>query len=85
MWHLLGVVVLAVASAGRRCWAASVEAGTLTTVVVDASSYDARLSAAGGCDPAGCSGDKTRVGPVCEHGKRKSAGSTTVCFYEARM
>ncbi|CAM9688654.1 unnamed protein product [Scytosiphon promiscuus] len=56
--------LLAAASAGHRCCAASVEAGTLTAVTVDAPLYDARLSAAGGCDPAGCSGDKTRDGDL---------------------
>lgn len=41
--------------------AASVEAGTLTTVSVDAPLYDTSLSAANGCDPGGCVGDLTRV------------------------
>ncbi|CAM9345645.1 unnamed protein product [Scytosiphon promiscuus] len=40
--------------------AAQVEAGTLTTVVVDAPLYDSRLGTDGGCDPAGCTGDNTR-------------------------
>lgn len=38
-----------------------VEVDSLTTVTVDAPLYDSTLSAAGGCDPAGCTGDKTRV------------------------
>ncbi|CAM9622988.1 unnamed protein product [Ectocarpus sp. 6 AP-2014] len=37
-----------------------VEAVTVTTVEAEASLFDSRLAAAGGCDPAGCSGDKTR-------------------------
>lgn len=42
------------------------EAGTVTTVEADASLFDSRLAAAGGCDPAGCSGDKTRVSSLQE-------------------
>lgn len=38
-----------------------VEVESLTTVTVEALLYDTTLSSAGGCDPAGCSGDKTRV------------------------
>lgn len=41
--------------------AASVEAGTLTTVTAEASLYDSRPSASGGCDPAGCVAGLTRV------------------------
>ena len=41
--------------------AASVEVGTMTTVVVDAPLYDTSTSASNGCDPAGCVGDLTRV------------------------
>lgn len=50
-------------SAGLASFAAagSVEAGTLTTVLVDAPLYDTNLSAANGCDPVGCVGDLTRV------------------------
>lgn len=41
--------------------AATVDAGALTTVNVDASYYDTRLGADRGCDPNGCSGSLTRV------------------------
>lgn len=41
--------------------AASVDARALTTVTVDAPLYDTRAGEEGGCDPAGCSGDLTRV------------------------
>ena len=40
---------------------ANFNAGAVTTVAVDAPLYDTRLSADGGCDPAGCSGDLTTV------------------------
>ena len=40
---------------------AIVDAGTVTTVTVDAPLYDTNLAAAGGCDPEGCVGDLTRV------------------------
>lgn len=41
--------------------AAQVEAGTLTTVAVNAPLYDSRLGAANGCDPSGCTAALTRV------------------------
>lgn len=41
--------------------AATVDAGTLTTVSVNAPLYDDRSSADGGCNLDGCSGDLTRV------------------------
>ena len=42
--------------------AAIVDAGAVTAVAVEALLYDSRLGAAGGCDPAGCAGELTRVG-----------------------
>ena len=41
--------------------AASVDAGEVVTVTIEAPLFDTRLSPDGGCDPAGCSGDLTRV------------------------
>ena len=41
--------------------APSVDAGEVVTVIIDAPIYDTRRSSDGGCDPAGCSGDLTRV------------------------
>ena len=41
--------------------ATTVDAGDVTTVVVDAALYDTRLSVDGGCDPIGCVGNLTRV------------------------
>lgn len=38
-----------------------VEAGVLGSVTTAASLYDTRLSAANGCDPAGCTAALTRV------------------------
>ena len=40
---------------------ASTDAAEVTTVIVEAPLYDIRLGADGGCNPAGCSGDLTRV------------------------
>ena len=37
------------------------DAGAATTVIINAPLYDTRLSADGGCDPAGCTGDLTTV------------------------
>lgn len=53
--------LLILCAAAATVTAAVVEVGSLTTVTVEAPLYDTNLSAAGGCDPAGCSGDKTRV------------------------
>eukprot|EP00903_Cladosiphon_okamuranus_P018640 g17155.t1 len=39
---------------------ASIEAGSLMNVTIDAPLYDPSLIAGGGCDPAGCVGDLTR-------------------------
>ena len=39
----------------------NVDAGEVSTVIVDAPLYDTRVGADGGCDPTGCSGDLTRV------------------------
>lgn len=39
------------------------EAGAVGTVTASSDLYDANLSAAGGCDPAGCIADLTRVSP----------------------
>lgn len=47
--------------------AATVDAGEITTVDVDSPLYDTRVSADGGCDPSGCSGDLTRVSPIQRH------------------
>ena len=41
--------------------AAVVTARSLTSVAVEATLYDEKLSANGGCDPAGCEGSLTRV------------------------
>lgn len=41
--------------------AAIVDAGTLTSVTVEAPLYDSNLSVDNGCDPSGCVGDLTRV------------------------
>ena len=41
--------------------AANVDAGEVATVIIDAPLYDTRIAADGGCNPAGCSGDLTRV------------------------
>ena len=41
--------------------AASVEAGSLMNVTIDAPLFDTSLAAGGGCDPAGCRGVLTRV------------------------
>lgn len=54
-------VLLAMGAALLVADAASVDAGALITVTVDAPLYDMRASGEGGCDPAGCSGDLTRV------------------------
>lgn len=45
-------------------FSAIVDAGTLTTVSVEAPLYDPDISAATGCPPAGCVGDLTRVSQV---------------------
>lgn len=37
------------------------EAGDVGTVTATSDLYDTNLSGAGGCDPAGCSADLTRV------------------------
>ena len=41
--------------------AANVEAGEVTTVIVDAPLFDTRTGADNGCGSTGCSGDLTRV------------------------
>lgn len=41
--------------------AAIVDAGTLTSVIVEAPLYDTNLSNENGCDPSGCVADLTRV------------------------
>lgn len=41
--------------------AATVEAETLTTIVVEAPLFDQNVAADGGCNPAGCVGGNTRV------------------------
>lgn len=41
--------------------AAIVDAGAVTSVVVEAPLYDPNLSDAGGCDPSGCVGELSRV------------------------
>lgn len=41
--------------------AATIEAGALASITIDAPLYDTRKSGEGGCNPAGCSGDLTRV------------------------
>ena len=51
----------AVLTANAVTDAATVDAGTLTTVSVDAPLYDDRSNADGGCNFDGCSGDLTRV------------------------
>lgn len=38
-----------------------VDAGTVTTVTVEAPLYDTRTGTDGGCSPAGCIGELTRV------------------------
>lgn len=59
--NVLAAAALYLGSLPSFAAAASVEIGTLTTVTVDAPLYDTKLSAANGCDPAGCVGDLTRV------------------------
>ena len=56
-------VAAAAAAALSSCVteAAIVDAGTVTTVTVDAPLYDTNLAADGGCDPEGCVGELTRV------------------------
>lgn len=44
--------------------AATIDAGGLTTVNVDASYYDTRISADRGCGSNGCSGSLTRVSVI---------------------
>lgn len=41
--------------------AATIEAGALASITIDAPLYDTRTSGEGGCNPVGCSGDLTRV------------------------
>ncbi|CAM9688722.1 unnamed protein product [Scytosiphon promiscuus] len=56
---------LLAATAGRESFAraAVVEAGSLTSVAVEAPLYDSAINAAdGGCSPVGCVGDNTRDG-----------------------
>ena len=59
------VAVLAVHAAVAG--AATVDAGEITTVNVDAPLYDTRVNDDGGCDPSGCSGDLTRVSVSVTH------------------
>ena len=54
---MAGVVRLS----GCSTEATIVDAGTLTTVTVDAPLYDTRTLEDNGCDPAGCVGEYTRV------------------------
>lgn len=61
-WTSLSILFAAASSAR----AAVVEVDALTTVTVEAQLYDTTLGAAGGCDPAGCTGDKTRVSFIIE-------------------
>lgn len=60
---LLTTTYAATTSSAR---ASVVEVGSLTTVTVVALLYDTTLSAAGGCDPAGCTGEKTRVSSLID-------------------
>lgn len=64
----MGNVVVAVAAATSMMLsitnAATIDAGALTTVTVQAPLYDTSLSDEDGCDPAGCIGDFTRVSYV---------------------
>ncbi|CAM9398222.1 unnamed protein product [Sphacelaria rigidula] len=65
MRSLAGAAVAAAATAALSSCvseAVIVDAGTVTTVTVDAPLYDTNLAAAGGCDPEGCVGDLTRDG-----------------------
>ncbi|CAM9933566.1 unnamed protein product [Pylaiella littoralis] len=64
--------LLILCAAAATVTAAVVEVGSLTTVTVEAPLYDTNLSAAGGCDPAGCSGDKTRDGDTASVDSRWS-------------
>ena len=52
------VLLLATFSATH---AANVEAGEVSTVIIDAPLFDTRTGADGGCGSTGCSGDLTRV------------------------
>lgn len=59
--------LLAAVLAASSCTLASaaiVDAGAVTTVVVEAPLYDTRTVATGGCGSAGCVGDLTRVSSV---------------------
>lgn len=63
-----------------------VEAGTVTTVDTEESLFDSRLLAAGGCDPAGCSGDKTRVSSLQEErAKLRTGPSSHSHFFHAAV
>lgn len=57
----LATAVATVSCMSSLANAATVDAGAFTTVTVEAPLYDTRLSAANGCNPAGCVGDLTRV------------------------
>lgn len=71
----VAALLSALFSAAPSATAGPVDAGTVTTIAVNAPLYDPNLGDASGCDPAGCVGDLTRV--------RGFDG--VICFYSLLM
>ena len=61
MTKLAAFAVLLLATLFAATNAANVEAGEVSTVIVDAPLFDTRSGADNGCGSTGCSGDLTRV------------------------
>ena len=57
----LAALAFVLATHAGVAFGATVDAGEVTTVEVDAPLYDTRLSVDGGCDPSGCIASMTRV------------------------
>lgn len=68
----VAALLSALFSAAPSATAGPVDAGTVTTIAVNAPLYDPNLGDASGCDPAGCVGDLTRDGDATGLGSRWS-------------
>ncbi|CAM9649139.1 unnamed protein product, partial [Ascophyllum nodosum] len=60
-----GILLLLAGSSEAR----TIEAGTVTTVTVDAPLYDTNTGDDNGCDPAGCVGELTRDGDLAPNSR----------------